>query len=454
MLKRLELGAQALHSQLISGLTSQPDYYYLFKQMQAYDEFGVPTKALVDEERPRNIYDAVQKEREKHAKHAYFCGVGIIPVAYLVCVYLICEGLLILMQDPSEWHIVDTVASWEIGFLEFVAWGDIVCACIGIVGIWLGHNIVPGWRKLARMHSFCSNCGIIILLAWRGIVTLMFPPWAGVLLAFTPHGDNRIWLYLALFLYIGFCILMLYIITMGLIRCVHDSRLFQEHLDVQHLHERKKLLTAAHDARQVNQHIDGEDMHEHDVEPDLFGFLPMAETVAVYAVVMAAAMLMSWLHLVVSGSTAGGWAFFSSTAGVTQTYWLEFFIYPICFAAAIVGLLGASSFSGHGVLDEETALTALSTFLIVNMLRFAFDFAITGMNLLEQNTCGFYVNGIAALAYREPHAPKNNALFHCPPMDILLLIAIFAIMIIDCYMIWSTFQLYHHAEGWTIEEDS
>lgn len=303
------------------------------------------------------------------------------------------------------------------------------------------------------MHSFCSNCGIIILLAWRGAVTLMFPPWAGILLAFTTPDSNRMWLYLAIFLYIGFCIVILYIVTMALIRCVHDSRLFQEHLDVQHLHERKKLLNAAHECRQVNQHIDGEDMHEHDVEPYLFGFLPLAETVAVYAVIMAGAMLMSWLHLVVSGHTAGGWAFFSSTTHVFQTYWLEFFLYPIGFAAAIVGLLGASSFSGHGVLDETTALTALSTFLLVNMIRFAFDFAITGMNLLEKNTCGFYINGIAVLAYRDPHAPKNNAMFHCPPMDFLFLLAMFGIMLLDFYMIWSTFQLYHHAEGWSIEED-
>merc|ERR1719247_2537252 len=104
-------------------------------------------------------------------------------------------------------------------------------------------------------------------------------------------------------------------------------------------------------------------MHDHELEPHLFGVLPLSETVGVYTLLIAVATLLSFVHIAFNGQTAGGWAFFAPTPTVMQTYTLELFLYPICFVCAVAGVMGTATFGGFGFLEENTALNAIVLFL-------------------------------------------------------------------------------------------
>jgi len=318
-----------------------------------------------------NIYDDVEKHRS--ALHGYVCGIPVIPFAYLVCGYMVFEGLILILDVSEKGPFSET----ETGYLEVVAWGDIVSALIGAMGIWFSHNLAGvGWRDTSKSHSTIATLGSGSVLAWRSLVCLSFAPWAGHLLAFSIPDGDRVFAYGWILGYIALSIFLVYVLAMAFRQAVSDGKLFQQHLDAQAQHERQQLLTSANNHRQENRDLSyhdqtGEDLNYHEVEPELFGFLPLAETVTIYSIVIAVACLWCFFHLLDTGHTSGGWAFFSQTPKVAETFWLEVFLWPLSFLCALIGMSGASSFSGSGFLDEKPALSSLLMFLVGSMLRFA-----------------------------------------------------------------------------------
>jgi len=394
-----------------------------------------------------NIYDDVASDR---SADGFVCGLPVLPFAYLVSFYVLVEGIVVLVEGPSHFESVAGLHSFskaEAGFLDVVAWGDIVAAVAGILGIWLSHNLMPiGWRQSSKMHSSLAILGAGILLAWRSLVCISFAPWAGILLAFTSPSMDKVWMWTCLCAYIALSIFIVYALAMAFRQVVSDSRRFQQHLDAQAVHERQQLLMAAHNYRQENQLINGDAMHEHEIEPELFGVLPLAETVTLYTIVIAIACLWNFLHLVITGHTSGGWAFFSQTPQVSSTFWLEAFLWPISFFCALIGIAGASSFSGSGFLEEKPSASSLLMFLLASMGRFALLFAVTGMTIIELDTCGFYVNGLSKLAFGS--TGMTSLLLHCDGMQYLFLAGVLLCCFLDGYLIWGTFQLWHHAQDW------
>jgi hypothetical protein len=394
-----------------------------------------------------NIYDVVEKERS--ATYGYVCGVALVPLAYLVCFYLLVEGLVVLLHERFELGLAASMEKSEEGYLYIVAWGDIVTAIIGAMGIWFSHNLLPiGWRSTSKMHGTVAIAGAGALLLWRSLVCVSFAPWAGIMLAFSPPSADKVWMWTLVCVYLAFSIFLVYVLLMAFRQAVSDGRRFQRHLDAQALEERKQLLVSAGTWRQDNIHADGEAMHDHEVEPELFGVLPLAETVTLYTVVIAIACVWAFIHLLITGHTSGGWAFFASTPHVSSTFWLEVFLYPLSFVCALIGLAGASSLSGSNFLAEKSSTSSVLFFLLGSIIRFALLFAVTGMDLLENDTCGFYLHGVANLAYKSPFSASSGFWLHCSPTDWLFLAVVWLCCALDAYLIWGTFQLWHHAQEW------
>lgn len=394
-----------------------------------------------------NIYEEVEKER--YASNPYICGVPLIPFAYLICIFMIVEGAVILTEDP-QLGLAGFEKS-ETGYLHVVAWGDIVFAMIGALGVWFSHNLLPtGWRNISKMHSTIGMLGTGCLVIWRLLVCLSFAPWAGIMLAFAPANTDKLWAYALICGYMALSIFLVYVLALAFRQAVCDSKRFQQHLNMQALAERKRLLTKAHDVRQQGNmhHAEGDAMRLHEVEPELFGTLPLAETVTLYAAVIAIASLWNFVHLCLTGHSSGGWAFFEGAPQVSATFWIEAFVWPISFVCALIGFAGALSFCDAGFLDSKPSLASLLFFLIASMLRYAFLFAITGMDLIEKNTCGFYVNGLARLAY----TGGGSGFLHCRGTEYLFLAGTLLCCILDGYLIWGTFQLWHHARDWQFVE--
>jgi len=397
-----------------------------------------------------SIYDEVEKER--CPVNGFICGVPIIPFAYVVCFYVFLEGIIILLEDPSL-GLAGPFANSESVYLDVVAWGDVITALIGAVGIWFGHNLVPvGWREVAKLHSTIAVMCTGLLLVWRGLVCLSFAPWAGIMLAFSPPTSSRVWQYILICLYLGFSIFLVYVLALAFRQVALDSRRFQNHLNTQALAERQQLLREVSRSHKEGAFVDGDAMHSHEVEPHLFGCLMLAETVSLYAAIITIVCVWNFLELIFTEKSSGGWAFFASTSKVSSTYWLEAFLWPISFGFALVGLAGALSFTGRGFLESKPSVASLLVFLIGSMFRFGLLFAVTGMDLIEKDLCGFYINGLAKLAYRSPFDTMNGVNLSCSGGDFLVLILTIVCCALDGYLIWGTFQLWHHAQDWTIEE--
>lgn len=399
-------------------------------------------------EAPSNIYDEVEKERI--AANGYVCGLPVLPFAYLVCIYMIFEGLYILLNDLKRLGLglAGPFHASETGFLEFVAWGDIVAASLGSMGIWFSQNIFGvGWRQISKMHSTVAILGSGAALAWRTLVCLGFAPWAGIMLAFSTPNSDKVSLYLLVAAYIAFSIFLVYVLAMSFRQCVSDSRRFQQHLDTQAVQERQQLLMTAGSYRQDprNPSADGEAMRDHEIEPELFGILPLAESVTVYTILVAVASLWAFTHLILTGGSSGGWAFFAYTPRVASTFWIEAFLWPASFFCAVLGMAGASSFSGSGFIEEKPSTSSVLIFLLASMLRFALLFAVTGMDLVEKNTCGIYMS-LANLG--NLMSPATGIWIHCSGPEYLLLGGMLVCCALDAYLIWATFQLWHHAQDW------
>lgn len=393
-----------------------------------------------------NIYDEVDAKR---FPNGYVCGIALIPLAYIICAYMITEGLLIILHGITIASISGPFKDSESGFLYVVAWGDLVAAVIGLFGVWFSHNLMPiGWRSTSKMHGSIATVGVGTLLVWRTLVCLAFAPWAGILLAFSPASSDKALMTFLVCVYIAWSIFIVYSLIMIFRQAVSDGKRFQRHLDIQANHERQQLLISAGNWRQDNVLIDGEDIRDHEVEPEVFGVLPLADAVTLYAVVIAVACVWSFIHLIVTGHTMGGWLFFASTPAVSSTFWLEAFLYPFSFLIALIGLAGASSLSGSDFLTNKPATSSLLIFLLGSLFRYALLFAVTGMDLLEKDTCGFYLHGAVNFANKDPWSKAGGSWIHCQPTSVLTLLGMVAFCILDAYLIWATFQLWHHSQDW------
>jgi len=405
-----------------------------------------------DPEVSTNIYDKVHTER--CGKHGSLYATLHIPMAYLVCAYVLLEGLFIILWEKPSLGLHGPFSQSETVFLYAVAWGDVVCAFVGAIGIWFSHNLLPlGWRNTSRMHQTYAKVGSGILLAWRTLVCFSIAPWAGIALAFSSPHTDKVWMYLLVCGYFILSIFLVYILMMTFRQIITDSIHFQEHLDGQAMQERIQLLNNA--AQRGNWADCNEGGRDVELEPVLFCFFDLAPTVMLYAFVLTIASAWSFFHLILSGHTAGGWAFFSSTPQVSTTFWFEAILYPICFAGAVIGMAAAASLSESSfVLDENQSRSSLLLFFLSCVFRFGLLFAVTGMCLLEKNTCGFYLHGLASIAYRSPFGGAAGISLHCVGTEWLFLGGVLLAFILDGYLTWATYKLYHHCHAWKLERPS
>jgi len=386
-----------------------------------------------------------------------------LTVAYAVCAFLLFEGLfIVLWEHPSSLGLTGPFSKSEGVFLYIVAWGDIIAAFLCTIAIWFGtafnsQNVMPiGWRdtRSGRMHKGVAKLGAGTLLLWRILVCLSIAPWAGIMLAFSPPTADKVSMYVMVCAYLILSIFLVYILTLAYRQIVFDSIRFQEYLDKQALGERKRLLRNAH---RDNHYADCNDGgRDCEVEPVLFTLVDLAPTITLYTLVIATACVWSFFHLVISGNTAGGWAFFASTPEVRTTFWWEVFLYPICFFFALFGLAGSATLSSTTapVLEEHQCRSSVLLFFLSSVFRFGLLFAITGMDLLEKNTCGFYLHGVAGFAYSSPWSPTGGILLHCVSSEWGLLAAVLVFCLLDAYLIWGTYKLYHHSHAWKLGKRS
>jgi hypothetical protein len=434
------------------------DYYTMEQGPRAYESAATGKKLV----KGHSIHDKIKKKKSECAltqKHMYIMGMEVVALTYVICVYIVLEGVLILFYDPSG--LLDVIkgpfSAAEVAVLYGAGYGDIIAGIIGLTGVWLGTNLLQGWRKLAPMHSFLATSFTITIIFWRCLVSLVFAPWVGTLLAFAFAAQDRLYPMLIALAYMSWSIWILYVLIMAFKEITHDTRQFQVHLNEQRLHERKFLLRVAAKARLDGIAQDGEAMNDHELEPHLFGIFPLCETVTLYAVLIATVMLLSTVHVSFNGQTAGGWAFFTGTPTVPETFPLECVLYPICFVCAVFGVLGTSTFGGFGFLEEKSAMKAILLFLFSAAVRFCLLFSITGMALIERNECGIYINGVARMASAPMNplsgATRNNDLLHCSNSSIFVFVLAFIFMLLDAYMVWGTFQLHHHAMDWVVGDN-
>jgi len=399
----------------------------------------------------KNIFDSVRKGREDQS--GSLLAFMHLPMAYLVSTYVLFEGLFILFHGTPLMSLHGPFNESETVFLYVVGWGDVITAIVGAIAIWFSHNLMPlGYRKMLMMHAPVAKYGSGTLLAWRILVCLSIAPWAGIALAFSSPGSDKVWIWILVCAYFCLSIFIVYVLILTFRQIFCDGVRLQEHIETQALKERKVLLSNA----QRKNHWDPCDAGV-DIElyPMIFGLFELAPTITLYTIVIAAACVWSWFHLILTGETAGGWAFFSSTPQVVSTFWWEVFLYPMCFAAAIIGFSGAATLSETTfALDENQSRSSMLIFFLSCVFRFSLLFAVTGMCFLEKNTCGFYLHGLSSIAYRQPGFPAGGLLIHCLPSEWLLLAGAFAVFLLDAYLIWGTYKLYHHSHAWKFEQRS
>lgn len=406
-----------------------------------YDQFPEVSK---------NIYDSVQKGREDQRGSAL--AVMHLPLAYLVATYVLFEGLFILLHGTPLKGMRGPFSESEMVFLYIVAWGDIIASIAGATAIWFSHNLMPlGYRKMSMMHAPIAKHGSGTLLAWRLLVCLSVAPWAGIALAFSSPGTDKFWMWILVCAYICLSIFIVYALILTFRQIFCDGVRLQEHIEKQALNERRILLRNA----QVHNHWADCDAggRDSEVEPLMFGMFELAPTVTLYTIVIAVACVWSWFHLILTGQTSGGWAFFSSTPHVDATFWWEVFLYPVSFAAAIIGFSGAATLSETSfALNENQSRSSMLIFFLSCIFRFGLLFAVTGMCFLEKNTCGFYLHGLSSIAYGSPGGNAVGVSIHCLPSEWLLLAGSSTACFLDAYLIWGTYKLYHHSHAWTFEQ--
>jgi len=393
-------------------------------------------------------------------------GSEISAQGYTACVYVLLEGVFLLLHVtgvllPALFFYMPSSTSPFKGseqiFLWTVAIGDVICSIAGLLGIWVGRNLVPaGWRNTGKMSCTLATLGTGLVLVWRSLVLVGFAPWAGIWLAFDGPKEVKTLMYVFVCAYIILCIFLVFVLARAFRQTVTDGLHLQKHLDHQATQEREYLLHHASVARQQDFHADGEHGRDHELEPEVFGIFPLAPTITIYALVVAIACCLGFLWLLFSGRTVGGWAFFAEHPHVNTTFWLEFFLMFISAATAMVGVLGCLAFAGirmkHLPCTSDLAILCLLVFLFGSMLRYALLFAITGMTFLEKNTCGIYVHGIAQLAYYTPWSRASEYWLHCQAVEYFMLILTLGFCFLDGYLIWCTYKLWHFAQEWTMGE--
>jgi membrane protein implicated in regulation of membrane protease activity len=352
-------------------------------------------------------------------------------------------------QDPFRGS--EQVYLWIVGV------GDILCGIMGFLGIWLSRNLVPlGWRQMAKLSSTWSMLGTGLVLVWRSLVLVTFAPWAGVWLAFDGHQEIKFLMYIFVVAYLVLSVILVFVLARAFRQTVSDALHLQEHTDSQHVQERGYLLHQAALARQQDFHADGAHGRDHEVEPEVFGVFPLAPAVTCYALVIGIALLLAFLFTLLTGRTVGGWAFFAEHPKVNTTFWLELFVDLISVGTAIAGVVGASVLAGIRLKRMSTtldlAILCLQIFLIGSMFRYAMTFAVTGMAFLEKNTCGFYVHGLAQMAQYKPWSRGNEGWMHCELVEYFALLLALVICVVDGYLVWCTYKLWHFAQDWTVRD--
>lgn len=298
--------------------------------------------------------------------------------------------------------------------------------------------------------------GTGMILVWRCLVLVSFAPWAGLWLAFEGPKEIKFLMYVFVAVYIILCIILVFVLARTFRQTVTDTLRLQQSFDAQAIEERSQLLHLASHGRAQGFHADGEHGRHHELEDEVFGVFPLAPAIMGYALVIGVACLLGFLWVLFSGRSAGGWAFFAEHPSVNTTFWLELFLYVLGAATAFAGVLGCLVLSGRRVKHlpstTELAGTCLVIFLAGSMFRFAMLFAITGMTFVEKNTCGFYVHGLAQLAYFTPWSRGSEYWLHCQFVEYVVLLLTLGMCVLDGYLLWCTYKLLHFSQDWEVRE--
>ncbi|CAK0805543.1 unnamed protein product, partial [Prorocentrum cordatum] len=253
-----------------------------------------------------------------------------------------------------------------------------------------------------------SSLCVLALVPWRLLVTVVLAPWLGTMLAFsTLSTDTKVLTvgaalaYMALnFYFLWTLVLAAQVVWQG--ACRLQQRLVRN--DGEERRARVQQLRYLEDIGYAEP-------------PYLFGRVPLDFAVFLYALVLLAVGSWGFLHVSATGHTLGGWAALSSVVAQGALVFdstpvlLEMFVYLVCAAVALVGLLGMLVHRVATVFLDEYSESLLKTrrkcafvltfFFIANCLRFVLFIPVTGLAVTASNVCGFYLRTLSDnMAYK------------------------------------------------------
>jgi len=158
-----------------------------------------------------------------------------------------------------------------------------------------------------------------------------------------------------------------------------------------------------------------------------------------------------------TGHTLGGWAALSSVVAQGALVFdstpvlLEMFVYLVCAAVALVGLLGMLVHRVATVFLDEYSESLLKTrrkcafvltfFFIANCLRFVLFIPVTGLAVTASNVCGFYLRTLSDnMAYKNWYY-NSIVPMHCTLDDALSLSVMAILLALDAYLLWGCWQV-------------
>lgn len=351
-------------------------------------------------------------------------GQGIV-LAFLV----LCEGIWLLFNQGKDgifegWSGLGQQNPFRALQLWLLLW-------TGIADVALSFYAILGLTILLRES-------VILLFWYRCLVTLIAAPFAGVLISWSAPHSGQVATYISWFIYIAVNVGITYFLGYVL---AAERR----------WHRRKGGASSDSEANEEQGLADG-DGDSPGRMPKALGILPLDFAVAAWMMTTGVVSFVWVFRLCITNNfMVGGWAFMATFLPYTaSTKWLEVVAHIIAIISALCGLVGiikykeiswdefllpgAKSENQEGSLKtKKSGNTLLMVAFICNLLRVALFFPITGMVLFKKNFCGFYTK-----------ARDFSAWTHCSGEDIYVWCWGMIVLIVDLYLLWGMFQLWHH----------
>lgn len=389
-----------------------------------------------------------------------------LAVGYLVCLFTLLEGIVLLLHvtkvvEPSRglfpglYDGHNPFGTSEKVILWVVSVTDLAAVLVGVAGLYLSVHLAPDRVRRAMTRGSAGNLPTMLiglLLLWRILVTFGTAPFVGVMLAFsTPDTDRTPYIVWAM-LFIFVNIVLVYGLAQVFRAAAMESELVGERTQIKNNEERRNFLHGAY--RNQLEFVDE--------EPRLFGCLPLELTLGLWSLTLTVACVVAFVELCAAGITVGGWAYFISVPDVRMIRALEFVTYFLgaLFAlTALVGIIGhhsgrvqeADSLASFGTAEyteeleqaikaKKRGTVAILVFFIGSLFRISCFIPITGMALVAKDVCGIYVHGLSTLSLS---SESYGTRIHCGGNDFGMLFFVTAMAVLDFYILWGVFKLWH-----------